>query len=116
MKKTLYTLLAASLLTACYEDKGNYDYTFDQMNQITNVAFTPATIQTIDGATDGNPDAYSHHVFYIAGDGQDSGNYGGDAWVRICDGSVNSQETVQYDEIKVMTAPAEDGPCSAAVR
>ena len=69
-------------------------------------------IQTIDGATDGNPDAYSHHVFYIAGDGQDSGNYGGDAWVRICDGSVNSQETVQYDEIKVMTAPAEDGFCA----
>lgn len=51
MKKTLYTLLAASLLTACYEDKGNYDYSFDQMNEITNVAFTPATIQTIDGAT-----------------------------------------------------------------
>lgn len=51
MKKTLYTLLAASLLTACYEDKGNYDYTFDQMNEIKNMAFTPATIQTIDGAT-----------------------------------------------------------------
>ena len=68
-------------------------------------------IQTIDGATDGNPDAYSHHVFYIVGDGSGSGKYGGDAWIRICDGSANSQETVQYDEIQIATAPVDDGFC-----
>lgn len=68
-------------------------------------------IQTIDGGTAGNEDAWSHHIFYIVGDGEDSGNYGGDAWVRICDGSVNSQETVQYDEIKIATAPADNGFC-----
>ena len=51
MKKTLYTILVASLLTACYEDKGNYDYTFDQMNEITNVRFTPGAVETIDGKT-----------------------------------------------------------------
>lgn len=51
MKKTIYTILVASLLTACYEDKGNYDYTFDRMNEITEVNFTPATVETIDGTT-----------------------------------------------------------------
>lgn len=51
MKKTLYTILVASLLTACYEDKGNYDYALDQMNEITNVRFTPGAVETIDGQT-----------------------------------------------------------------
>ena len=51
MKKTLYTILVASLLTACYEDKGNYDYALDQMNEITNVRFTPGAVETIDGKT-----------------------------------------------------------------
>ena len=51
MKKTLYIVSMASLLTACYEDKGNYDYTFDQMNEITEVTFTPGTVETIDGKT-----------------------------------------------------------------
>ena len=68
-------------------------------------------VQTIDGTTAGNEDAYSHHVFYVVGDGTDSGNYGGDAWVRICDGSVNSQETVKYDEIKIASKPVDDGFC-----
>ena len=51
MKKTLYTLLVASLLTACYEDKGNYDYNFSELNEITKVTFSPATVETIDGKT-----------------------------------------------------------------
>lgn len=51
MKKTIYTILMASLLTACYEDKGNYDYSFDKMNEITEVAFSPAIVETIDGQT-----------------------------------------------------------------
>ena len=51
MKKTIYTILVASLLTACYEDKGNYDYAFDQMNEITAVNFIPAAIETLDGKT-----------------------------------------------------------------
>ena len=68
-------------------------------------------IQTIDGGAKGNEDAWSHHIFYIVGDGNDSGNYGGDAWIRINDGSTNSQETVQYDGIQIASAPAADGFC-----
>lgn len=68
-------------------------------------------LQTIDGGTAGNENAWSHHLLYIVGDGTGSGNYGGDAWVRINDGSINSQETVQYDEIQIVSAPAADGFC-----
>ena len=49
MKKILGILLFAGLLGSCYEDKGNYDYTLDSMNEITSVEFTPAIIMTLTG-------------------------------------------------------------------
>lgn len=49
MKRFLYTILAAGLLTACYEDKGNYDYNFDQMNEITSFNFTPEVVEGLEG-------------------------------------------------------------------
>ncbi|MBR4962081.1 MAG: hypothetical protein IKY52_14385 [Clostridia bacterium] len=66
-------------------------------------------LQAIDGGTAGNEEAWSHHIFYIVGDG--SGNYGGDAWVRLNNGAVNSQETVQFSEIKIATAAIDGGFC-----
>ena len=66
-------------------------------------------LQAIDGGTDGNKEAWSHHIFYIAGNG--SSQYGGDAWVRINNGSTNAQETVKFDEIKIATAATDDGFC-----
>ena len=47
MTKNIFKmLLVAVLLSGCYEDKGNYDYTLDSMNEITNVKFTPEIIET----------------------------------------------------------------------
>ncbi len=44
MKKLFFCIVSAGLLTACYEDKGSYDYNFDNMNDIDveNISFTPA--------------------------------------------------------------------------
>ena len=42
MKKIFITLLFAALFVSCYQDKGNYDYTLSDMNEITDVIFTPA--------------------------------------------------------------------------
>ena len=43
MKNIIYVAMSALLLTSCYEDKGNYDYRFDSMNQvdISNVSYQP---------------------------------------------------------------------------
>lgn len=49
MKKIIYSLLSMALLSGCYEDKGNYDYTLDSMNEITSVTFSPAIIETASG-------------------------------------------------------------------
>lgn len=49
MKNILKFLLPAILLSGCYEDKGNYDYTLDSMNEITSVKFTPDVIETTTG-------------------------------------------------------------------
>lgn len=49
MKKISLFLLLPFLLTACYEDKGNYDYTLDSMNEILSVAFSPSVVMTADG-------------------------------------------------------------------
>ncbi len=46
MKKILKALLLTGLLVGCYEDKGNYDYNLDKMNEITNVTFTPALVSS----------------------------------------------------------------------
>lgn len=49
MKKIIYSLLFAVALSSCYEDKGNYDYKLDSMNEITSVSFSPSIIETAGG-------------------------------------------------------------------
>ncbi len=41
MKNILLYIGFVCLLTACYEDKGSYDYRMDKMNEITSFIFTP---------------------------------------------------------------------------
>lgn len=54
MKKFIITSLTAALsatltLTSCYEDKGNYDYSFDSLNEIKGVTFTPTAVSSLNG-------------------------------------------------------------------
>lgn len=49
MKKITPFLLSVLLLTGCYKDKGNYDYTLGTMNEILSVTFTPSVAQTAEG-------------------------------------------------------------------
>ena len=49
MKKILTFLLFVPLLSACYEDLGNYDYTLDSMNEIKSVTFTPSVVRSASG-------------------------------------------------------------------
>lgn len=49
MKKISSLLSFVLLLTACYEDKGNYDYTLDSMNEILSVTFTPSVVKAVSG-------------------------------------------------------------------
>src|SRR3712207_3770460 len=51
MKKILYVLVTTLLLASCYEDKGNYDYSFDKINTIDSVRFIPAAEQQLTGMT-----------------------------------------------------------------
>ncbi|SFG60866.1 PKD-like family lipoprotein [Prevotella sp. KH2C16] len=51
MKKILFPLGLVLLLASCYEDKGNYDYTFDKVNAIDSVKFTPEAEQQLNGLT-----------------------------------------------------------------
>lgn len=46
MKKIFNALLLTGLLVGCYEDKGNYDYSLDKMNEIKSISFTPALISS----------------------------------------------------------------------
>ena len=49
MKKIFVTLLFAGLLCACYEDKGNYNYKLDDMNDMRSLSFTPSITKGIEG-------------------------------------------------------------------
>ena len=54
MKRTKITSLGVALgitltLASCYEDKGNYDYCFDSLNEIKGVSFTPASVTSLNG-------------------------------------------------------------------
>lgn len=52
MKKTITSIFLSTLLLAsCYEDKGNYDYTLDSMNEITSISFTPDIVESVQGKT-----------------------------------------------------------------
>ncbi len=51
MKKTLYALFLALFFTGCYEDKGDYDYIFDKLNEINldSISFTPQSYESLSG-------------------------------------------------------------------
>ena len=49
MKKISSLILSVLLLAGCYEDKGNYDYRLDSMNEITSVTFTPSVVMSAQG-------------------------------------------------------------------
>ena len=49
MKKMSSLILFALLLAGCYEDKGNYDYSLDTMNEIKSVTFSPSIVQAVEG-------------------------------------------------------------------
>lgn len=59
MKKILYVAMSALMLTSCYEDKGNYDYHFDDLNKvdISDVTYTPSAYEGVSGSVI-DPDAY----------------------------------------------------------
>ena len=49
MKKILGLLFAGVMLVGCYEDKGNYDYTLNKMNEIKSVSFSPSAVESAYG-------------------------------------------------------------------
>ena len=49
MKKISSLILFALILAGCYEDKGNYDYSLDTMNEIKSVTFSPSIVQAVEG-------------------------------------------------------------------
>ena len=51
MKKILFSLAVASLLTGCYKDEGNYDYSLNEMNEIKSISYIPAGVQGMHGYT-----------------------------------------------------------------
>ena len=44
MKRITYclTILTVLLLSSCYEDKGNYDYDFENLNSVDGITFRRA--------------------------------------------------------------------------
>ena len=51
MKKISYFLFSTLLLlTGCYKDKGNYEYTLDSMNEILAVTFNPSVVKSASGS------------------------------------------------------------------
>ncbi|MDO4771293.1 PKD-like family lipoprotein [Porphyromonas sp.] len=51
MKKIISLSLLALLTTSCYKDLGNYEYDFDSLNEIKEVAFSPKTFIGVQGET-----------------------------------------------------------------
>lgn len=49
MNKIASFLLILLVLTGCYQDKGNYEYTLDSMNEILSVTFSPSVIKGASG-------------------------------------------------------------------
>ena len=54
-----------------------------------------------------NAEGWSHHIFYIAGNG--NGGEGGQASVRINNRKAKSSKTVKYDDIKIASKKTSDG-------
>mgnify|MGYP001120724811 CR=1 FL=1 len=53
MKKIFLGLLALGtlLMSSCYEDKGNYSYNFDSINNVDTISFTPEAYSSFNGWT-----------------------------------------------------------------
>ncbi len=51
MKKIICVAMTALLFAGCYDDKGNYDYKFDSMNDINldSIAFSPKSYESMSG-------------------------------------------------------------------
>lgn len=49
MKKFIITIATLFTLSSCYKDLGNYDYKFDQMDEIENVTLTPQPEEDMNG-------------------------------------------------------------------
>ncbi len=51
MKKIFYMLLLGLIFTGCYNDEGNYDYTFGTMNEINldSISFSPQSYESLSG-------------------------------------------------------------------
>lgn len=49
MKKILSAICLTIILAGCYEDKGNYNYKLDRMNEIKSVSFTPSASESAYG-------------------------------------------------------------------
>ncbi|MGP1480332.1 MAG: PKD-like family lipoprotein [Hoylesella enoeca] len=49
--RTIFLMASIVVLSSCYEDKGNYDYSFDRMNSIDTLVFSPAAVETLNGQT-----------------------------------------------------------------
>lgn len=48
--KYIFSVLAVTtLITACYEDKGSYDYHFESLNTVDSVFFSPEAVQKLSG-------------------------------------------------------------------
>lgn len=51
MKKIFWSVTLLAAMASCYEDKGNYDYRFDDMNAIESVSFEPEAAMELAGLT-----------------------------------------------------------------
>ncbi len=53
MKRLIFSIFAVAALSSCYEDKGNYDYSFDSLNKIdiSNATFSPEAYDGESGKT-----------------------------------------------------------------
>ncbi|MBR4066746.1 MAG: hypothetical protein IKJ97_08330 [Bacteroidaceae bacterium] len=49
MKKIISLIFSVLLLAGCYEDKGNYNYSLESMNEIKSVTFSPSVVMSAEG-------------------------------------------------------------------
>ena len=49
MKKIISLISSVLLLAGCYEDKGNYNYSLESMNEIKSVTFSPSVVKSAEG-------------------------------------------------------------------
>lgn len=49
MKKIISLIFSVLLLAGCYEDKGNYNYSLESMNEIKSVTFSPSVVKSAEG-------------------------------------------------------------------